>query len=191
MACLCWNAAENTFRKFGFSNWGRAPHGVGWQPNLNAIMADNHFPPGDCCRGMSVMGASRSCSGSDNARDEQRTCGKAEAGGSWLGCSGNETSKLGRDCTPFADSGIGSYKGAMNLQLAWRRNDMSFIELNGPSPQNWQKAGGIPLVDGGVIEANRNATGGVLQLKAGQGPPGGGSVAGGWASQAKDVFVRG
>ena len=88
-------------------------------------MADNHFPPGDCCRGMSVMGASRSCSGSYNARDEQRTCGKAEAGGSWLGCSGNETSKLGRDCTPFADSGIGSYKGAMNLQLAWRRNDMS------------------------------------------------------------------
>jgi hypothetical protein len=30
-ACYDCVVAENHFREFGLSNWGRAPHGVGWQ----------------------------------------------------------------------------------------------------------------------------------------------------------------
>ena len=40
-ACYDCVVAQNTYGSFFFSNWGRGPHGAGWQPNLNNIIADN------------------------------------------------------------------------------------------------------------------------------------------------------
>ena len=40
-ACYDCVVAHNRFDEFGFSNWGRNPHGIGWQQNLNNLMVDN------------------------------------------------------------------------------------------------------------------------------------------------------
>ena len=53
----------------------------------------------------------------------------------------------------------GTYAGAVNLQLAWRRNTMKGLVMTaGDLPM----LHGIPHVDGGVIEGNVNASGGKL-----------------------------
>ena len=45
-ACYTCIVAENVFGSFGFTNWGRNPHGAGWQPNIKNIIADNTFTAG-------------------------------------------------------------------------------------------------------------------------------------------------
>ena len=52
--------------------------------------------------------------------------------------------------------------GAINLQLAWRRNIMSGLSLSNHRPTIGVTA--LPLVDGGVIEGNRNVTGGDIAV---------------------------
>ena len=139
-ACYDCIVAENHFQEFGLSNWGRAPHGVGWQPNINALMVDNVFDRSDRSGGAEVLGCSATCSGSYNDADEEKICHPAEShSGEWIGCSGNATSQLGRDCTPFSDDDgtIGGYKGAVNMQIAWRRNSMAELTLTGREPANW------------------------------------------------------
>ena len=83
-------------------------------------------------------------------------------------CSGNASSLVGRDCAPFssAPGNIGSYKGAINLQLAWRRNTIKQLLFPVSIPLMFlgPKEGGIPLVDGGLIQGNRNATGGAIAV---------------------------
>ena len=65
----------------------------------------------------------------------------ATHGGTWIGCSDNATSLLGRDCTPFAASGIGGYRGAINLQLAWRRNNICCLTpTSGPRARSCSTA---------------------------------------------------
>ena len=160
-ACYDCVVAENRFEQFGFSNWGRNPHGVGWQPNLNNVMLDNTMNAGSSTMG--VRGCGISCSASYGSAVD--LSGKYSANAvspcssrSLGGCSGNSTSLLGRDCAPFLKdpTNIGSYTGATNLQLAWRRNTMKGVDfLNG----GVQMSHGIPLVDGGVIEGNRAAGG--------------------------------
>jgi hypothetical protein len=194
--CLDCVVAENTFRSFGFTNWGRNPHGIGLQTNLNNIMCDNRFPGGPN-RGMAVAGAAPTCSGSYDEKDEERIC-SGDRGGppfsplstptspKWIGCPGSATAKLGRDCAPFSDTGVGSYRGAMNLQLAWRRNTMSELSLTGVSGPIWKEAGSIPLVDGGVIEGNYDANGAQIELNAGGSNA---SAEGGWDSQVTNVLA--
>lgn len=155
-ACYDCVVAENRFDDFGFANWGRNPHGVGWQPNLNNVMLDNIMNTG--LGSMSVRGCGVSCSASfGSAADidgNKYSANSVTPCVSSLGeCSGNSTSLLGRDCAPFLKdpTNVGSYAGATNLQLAWRRNTMNAVEfLNGVV----QMSHGIPLVDGGVIEGN-------------------------------------
>ena len=161
------------------------------QPNLNCLMVNNHFDEFDRSSGMEVLGCGSTCSGMYDNSDGEKICYPAAShSGEWIGCSGNATSKLGRDCTPFADEGVGSYKGAINLQIAWRRNNMSNLVLNGPSPATWIKEGAIPLVDGGVIEGNYNATGGQIGLKVSGIQSLLEPTVGGWTSRATNVFVR-
>lgn len=165
-------------------------------------MVDNRFV--DENGGMGVAGAAPSCSSMDAWPNGVCTGDRggppwapatpgAAYGSVWIGCNGNATQQLGRDCAPFSNSSsdifkdIGSYRGAMNTQLAWRRNTMGRIYLTGPSGPTWAKAGAIPLVDGGVIEGNRNVNGGPIELDPG-GPAA--SAEGGWDSQAPNVFVR-
>jgi hypothetical protein len=63
-------------------------------------------------------------------------CSSASHGGRWTQrCSGNATSLLGRDCAPVirdaTSTNVGTYVGAINLQLAWRRNAMQELEFLG------------------------------------------------------------
>lgn len=165
-ACYDCLVAENRFDAFGFANWGRNPHGPGWQPNLNNVMVDNTLTQ----RGMSVRGCTPTCSASYGSSPESSAyavtpCSSIGSGGGAGSCSGNATSLFGRDCTPFEDdpTHIGSYQGAINLQLAWRRNMMSADGLTFISGA--QMAGkDLPLVDGGIIEGNFNAAGGPIAV---------------------------
>jgi hypothetical protein len=155
-------------------------------------MIDNKFDQSDRSGGMEVMGCEPTCSGEYDDLDDEKVCHPAAShSGELFPCSGNATSKLGRDCTPFADTGIGSYKGAINLQIAWRRNNMSRLVLHGPDPDTWIKEGAIPLIDGGVIEDNYNATGGRLGLEvSGVKSPIVDPSVGGWTNLAENVLVH-
>ena len=146
-ACYDCVVAENEFREFGFSNWGRNPHGTGWQPNLNNVMADNKMTNPNVNEAvMGVRGCSLSCSDSQGQH-----CTRPEVDGRWIACAQNQTSIFGRDCAPFSanTSSIGSYRGAVNLQLAWRRNEMSSLLFFGAGPT---KPADIATVDSGVVE---------------------------------------
>ena len=46
------------------------------------------------------------------------------------------------------------------MQLAWRRNIMTGLSLDNRRPM--MGASALPLVDGGVIEGNRNTSGGAI-----------------------------
>jgi hypothetical protein len=52
-----------------------------------------------------------------------------------------------------------------------------------------ERAGAIPLVDGGIVEHNHNATGGPIKLQVSAKFPQP-TTTGGWTSNAKNVFVR-
>jgi hypothetical protein len=137
-ACYDCLVAENTFRKFGFSNWGRNPHGAGWQPNLNNIMADNTMMVEG--GGMSVRGCSTTCT------DVEGKCTSAPHTAVWAGCGNNTL--LGRDCAPFS-SAMGSFRGAVNSNLAWRRNTMAHFYIDQDSGH---RQADIPVLDGGLVE---------------------------------------
>lgn len=131
-ACYDCVVAQNKFRKFGFTNWGRNPHGSGWQPNLNNLVADNAML-GDSGI-MGVLGCGLTCSDAAG--------GHCVSIRSRSACSGNATSLLGRDCVAF---GPDAYAGAVNMQIAWRRNVMRSLDFtHGVQP--------FPLVDAGIVD---------------------------------------
>ena len=63
-ACYDCTVAQNTFRAFGFSNWGRNPHGAGFEQNLNNHMEDNIVGLGQGVgeQAMGVRGCTLTCS---------------------------------------------------------------------------------------------------------------------------------
>jgi hypothetical protein len=137
-ACYDCVVAENHFEDFGFSNWGRNPHGAGWQPNINNIMVDNMLAR----NGFAIRGCSATCS---DPRGLHCTRPSPNSHSHGQTCSGNATSLPGRDCAPYAKD---SYRGAINLQLAWRRNKITQLTLNLTDIRD------IPLLDGGLVEHN-------------------------------------
>jgi hypothetical protein len=139
-ACYDCVVAENTFGEFGFSNWGRNPHGFGWQPNLNNLVADNVMLGRDGRGTMGVLGCSQSCSDADGGH-----CSSIRPPHDGA-CSGNATSLPGRDCAIF---GSDAFDGAVNQQISWRRNAMTTLGFSNNGPL------GFPVVDAGVVEHTR------------------------------------
>ena len=147
--------------KFGLSNWGRNPHGAGWQPNLNNLIHDNTFGPDDPSGGPSVNHCSPTCSDPkrlDPKRSDPLTakvCSPAQQHtGEWIGCANNGSFDLGRDCATF-NSRMGSYMGAVNINIAWRRNTAREIAIgSAKSNYSWMTERKIPIVSGGVIKHN-------------------------------------
>ena len=117
---------------------------------------------------MEVLGCSLTCSGSYGTPSwSSQGCTSISHGDRMTGeCSGNASSLVGRDCAPFSSvpGDIGSYKGALNLQLAWRRNTIQGLLFPGIPMMFLGPKEGVPLVDGGLIQGNRNATGGAIAV---------------------------
>lgn len=139
-ACYDCTVAQNVFAQFGFTSWGRNPHGAGFQPNLANFIEDNVVTGA-----IGVRGCSATCSAPFGAR-----CFRPSTDG----CSNNGTSDAGRDCAAYDNQ---PYEGAINLRLVWRRNAMQGLDFFGGDlpgiPASWHGGTGrIPLVDGGLIE---------------------------------------
>ena len=114
-ACYDCVVADNKFgvprhpgepANFGLSNWGRNPHGTGWQPNLNVLFHDNQFGSS----GPNLHGCGPSCS--DPHLMPAKICKPPFKPDSkeWAGCPNNGTYDEGRDCAEY-DTVMGSYLG--------------------------------------------------------------------------------
>lgn len=105
--------------------------------------------------GMGVLACGVTCSA-----EQGKNCVSASSDGVFRGCANNGTSDIGRDCTPLRDSGIGSFTGAINQQLAWRRNTMDQLILN-DAQGGYAHFPVQPFVtlDGAVFEHNHQANG--------------------------------
>ena len=111
------------------------------------------------------MGCSATCSDPKGGG-----CTSARAPAS--ACSGNATSLPGRDCSPLtaqrgAGGVVGWYGGAINRQLAWRRNALAELLFNKPTAASapWlpPALSAVPLVDGALVEHTRWRNGSALR----------------------------